>query len=174
MTETPETFDVDAWLSGAKLPERSVEVYRRADLLAQMDGVIRRIEKAETDEGLERSLGEGANVTALREEYELLKEQFDESGLVVTVRAVTEAETADLNTRMDAKEFTKEERPYHEIALASVSPKLTVAQAKAMASKLGPAQVTKIWNAIWVATGDQPRVSPHFLPKRSGQETGQE
>ena len=29
MTDTPETFDLDAWLSGASRPQRSVRIYQR-------------------------------------------------------------------------------------------------------------------------------------------------
>ncbi|GAA5229268.1 hypothetical protein [Arthrobacter cryoconiti] len=37
MTETPETFDLDAWLDGSKRTERAVTVYGRGDLLAVID-----------------------------------------------------------------------------------------------------------------------------------------
>lgn len=151
-----------------------MEVYRRADLLAVADGIIRRIRDAEMDEQLERSVGEGASAAALREEYERTMNEFKASGITITVRALIEDETKALNDRLEAKEFPAEDRPYHEIAIASVTPKLSVEQVKTMGKKIGPQQVDKIWNAIWRATGEQPEVSPAFLPKRSGQDAGQE
>ena len=175
MTELdPKTFDVDAWLTGAKLPEHSVEVYARADLLAVADDLVRRIGRAETDESLERSLGEGESAAALREQYEAVMEEFKASALTVRVRAVKESETTVLDGKVERGEVRKEDRPLHEISIASLEPRLTVDQVQKMREALGPAQITKIWNAVFRATGEQPEVSPAFLPKRSGQGTGQE
>jgi hypothetical protein len=175
MTELdPTMFDVDAWLTGAKLPEHSVEVYGRADLLAKADDLIRRIGQAERDEDLERSLGEGESPSVLREQYEAVVAEFKASARTIRVRAVKESETVVLNAKVERGEVRAEDRMLHEIAIASVEPKLTVDQVQKMREALGPAQVTKVWNAVFRATGEQPEVSPAFLPRRSGQETGRE
>lgn len=170
----PQTFDVDAWLTGAKLPEHSVEVYRRGDLLAVADDLIRRIGQAERDEDLERALGEGESAAALREQYERVLAEFKASALTIRVRAVKESETDVLNGKVERGEVRKEDRPLHEISIAAVEPKLTVEQVQRMREALGPAQITKVWDAVFRATGQQPEVSPAFLPRRSGQDTGQE
>lgn len=170
----PKTFDVDEWLTGAKLPEHCVEVYRRGDLLAVADDLIRRIGQAEVDEGLERALGEGESAAALREQYEQVVAEFKASAMTFRVRAIKESEMAVLDAKVERGEIRKEDRGAHEIALASVEPKLTVEQVQKMRDVVGPAQVQKIYSAVFRATGEQPQVSPAFLPKRSGQGIGQE
>jgi hypothetical protein len=170
----PKTFDFDEWLSGAKLPEHSVEVYARADLLAVADDLIRRISQAETDEELERSLHETIAAAELRERYEAVMEEFKASALTFRVRAVKDSETAVLDAKVERGEIRKEDRPLHEIAVASVEPKLTFDQVQRMREVIGPAQITKVWNAVFRATGEQPEVSPAFLPRRSGQGSGRE
>jgi hypothetical protein len=170
----PKTFDVDAWLTGAKLPEHSVEVYARGDLLAQADDLIRRIGQAEKDEDLERALGEGESPSALREQYERVVEQFKDSALTVRVRALDPSESGPIQTAVEEKRIPAEEQILHEIAAAAIEPALTVEQLRVMQKRIGPAQVKKIWNAVFRATGEQPEVSPAFLPRRSGQGTGQE
>lgn len=170
----PKTFDVDAWLTGAKLPEHSVEVYRRGDLLAVADDLVRRIGQAELDEGLDRSLEDAVASASLRDEYEAVMAEFKASALTVRVRAVKESEMAVLDAKVERGEIRKEDRALHEISIASVEPKLTVEQVQRMRETIGPAQVQKIYSAVFRATGEQPQVSPAFLPKRSGQGTGQE
>ena len=39
---TPKDFDVDAWLDGLSRPQRSVRVYQRGDIMAQLDDQPRR------------------------------------------------------------------------------------------------------------------------------------
>lgn len=175
MTELdPKTFDVDAWLTGAKLPEHSVEVYARADLLAVADDLIRRISKADTDEGLDRTLDDAVAGAELRDQYETVMRDFRASALTVRVRAVKESETRDLDGKVKRGEIPEGDRPLHEISIAALEPRMTVDQVQRMREALGPAQITKIWNAVFRATGEQPEVSPAFLPRRSGQGTGQE
>jgi hypothetical protein len=170
----PKTFDVDAWLTGAKLPEHSVVVYQRADLLAKADDLQRRITAAEQDDAAEYSLGDRTSAGALRAEYEKVAEEYAASALTIRVRALTEAEDADLNARVKAGELTDEDRARHQIAIATIEPKLSVEQVRRMQEVLGPRQVLNIWQAVLRATNEMPEVSPHFLPKRSGQDTGRE
>ena len=174
----PKTFDVDAWLTGAKLPEHSVVVYGRADLLARADDLQRRIAAAEQDEAAdaapERAVGEQLESARLREEYEAIAEEFDASALTIRVRALNPDESGPIQKAVDDKEIPAEEQILHEIAAAAIEPTFTVEQLRVMQKRIGPAQVKKIWDAVFRSTGEQPQVSPAFLPRRSGQGTGQE
>jgi hypothetical protein len=170
----PQTFDIDAWLTGAKLPEHSVKVYGRADLLAKADELGRQISAAEQDEAAEYALGDRTSAASLRAEYEKLAEEYEASALTIRVRAITEAEDAELNELVKAEKLTDEDKAIHQIAIASVEPRLTVETVQRMRMVLGPRQVLNIWHAVMRATNEIPEVSPRFLPKRSGQDTGRE
>jgi hypothetical protein len=179
MTELdPKTFDVDAWLTGAKLPEHSVVVYGRADLLAVADDLQRRITAAEEDEAAdsapERAVGEQLESARLREEYGAIAEEFDASAMTIRVRALPESVTTVLEAKQERGEIRKEDRFLHDIVAGAVEPQLSLEQVIRMREKIGGAQTMKIWRAIFQATGEQPEVSPAFLPRRSGQGTGQE
>jgi hypothetical protein len=173
----PKTFDVDEWLTGAKLPEHSVVVYGRADLVAQADELERRIADAERDEEAaigEYSVGEQRESARLREEYEALADEFAKSARTFRVRAVKPSERDILDAKEERGEIRKGERGLHEIAVALVEPRMTVDQIRKMRETIGDAQVAKIMNALVRATGEQPEVSPAFLPRRSGRDAGRE
>ena len=95
MTETPETFDLDAWLSGASRPQRSVRIYQRGDMLAELDELGREIELAEAADDAERSLTD-ASPAALRQKYAELSEQFAASCLDVRVQGHDVDETREM------------------------------------------------------------------------------
>lgn len=168
MTETPQEFDLEAWIDGAERPRHSVTVYQRAGLIAELDALEARIENEEADEVDGPSMG-GRN---LRAEYAKLAQQFHDSALTFTVQGHDPAEKqaiADANPGLTPRELG-----YIVIADAIVSPKVTADQLKRIESKIGSAQFDQIPIAYHRASTEIPSVSADFLPKRSTPDDGGE
>ena len=173
MTEqTPETFDLDAWLSDAKLPEHEVKIYKRPDLMAAADAVMQKARVLEAIPREDRSGEEDAQIAGLIREYESILEQFTASGLTVRVRAMRESEISDLKKRIDTGEVAQEKKAFHEMSVSVISPRMTPAQAERLSETIGAQQAQLIWNTIFKASGEQPEVSPHFLQRLSGLANG--
>lgn len=166
---TPQEFNLDAWLEDADRPERSVTVYQKAGLIADLDRLAAQIENAETDESAamvnERRLGEESEVQRLTREYAAVAKRFHDSALVVRVRSISDAEQAEIreaNPNLNQRELGK-----LVLSEAFVSPKATPEQVGKLERILGDAQFSLIVGAWQQACRAVPVVSADFLPKRS-------
>ena len=185
----PAEFDVEGWLQDAQLPEESVTVYKRADIIAELSDLKRRIALEDKATGADRAAGEEA-LTPLEQEYLAALKTFSESGLTVYVRALTEEE---LRTQRAATEERTKDLPPQEgnlefgydllsLAIIAVKPaggqrkavKFTSAKVKALRKAIGDTQVSQILTARQIAQNAVPSVDADFLQKRSGGETGSE
>lgn len=167
---TPQDFDLDAWLDGADRPERSVTVYQRAGLIADLDRLAEQIRNADEDEVDGPSMGGGAG--KLRAEYAKVAAQFHESALTVRVRSVSQDEQAEIrkaNPKMSERELGQ-----LVLSEAFVSPKATPEQVGKLERILGDAQFSLILGAWQQACRAVPAVSADFLPKRSTPDDGGE
>lgn len=186
----PASFDVEAWLQDAALPEESCTVYKRPDVIAELSDLKRRIElEARIAAADERSAGDAA-LTPLELEYQALLETFSKSSLTVYVRALTEDELRTL--RSLTEERTKdlpaadqnEEFGYTLLAASIVAVKpaggqrtaaqFTPARVKALVDAIGQTQVGLVLQARLQAQNALPVVDADFLLNRSGAEAGAE
>lgn len=185
----PAEFDVEEWLQDAHLPEESVTVYKRADVIAELSDLKRRIALEDRARGAERSSGEEA-LSPLEQEYLTLLETFSRSALTVYVRALTDEELR--TQRKETEERTKDLPPaeanlefgYDLLALAIVGIKtvngerrkanFTPAKVKALRKAIGDTQVSQILTARQIAQNAMPSVDADFLLRRSGEEAGDE
>lgn len=167
---TPQDFDVDAWLNDAERPARSVTVYQKAGLIAELDALEEQIRAAEAEEVDGPSMGGG--VGALRARYADLAQKFHDSALTVKVQSLTNQEQADLLDGHDGESMA--DRGAIVLAEAIVYPKVTAAQVKRLNAVLGDAQFSRIMDAWHSACREAPEVSADFLPKRSTQDDGGE
>lgn len=164
MTEvTPQEFNLDAWLDDAQRPARSVTVYQKAGLIAELDRVAGLIENADDDEVDGPSMGGG--VGKLRAEYAKLAKQFHDSALTVTVQGRSDDEKREFAAANLA--VKPEDLGYAILADAITSPAVTVDQVKRLEKKIGPAQFGLILAGYKSATEDIPSVSADFLPRPS-------
>lgn len=168
MSKTPQDFDFDAWLDGADRPQRSVVVYQKAGLIADLDALAVRIEHAADEDEVDGpSMAGGAQ--KLRAEYAKLAEQFHNSALTIRVKGHDEDEK---------REFVKANPDggvvYEVLADAFVSPKVTSAQVKRLEKTIGQAQFALVLEAYHNASTEVPVVSADFLPKSSTAEDGSE
>lgn len=98
MPETTDSFDLDAWLDGASRTERSVIVYGRADLLADIDDLEREQGNiALIPEGDRAMSGNDGN--DLQSKIDALIVQMDASKMVIRVRSLTDDETEAIRTK---------------------------------------------------------------------------
>lgn len=96
MTEEldPKTFDIDAWLEDAHLPEDCQRVYKRGDLIAKLTALQEKLKDlAENDGG---TLAGSVEMQKTREEYERVEAEFTASALDIYVRAVPSSKVREL------------------------------------------------------------------------------
>lgn len=176
-TETPESFDLAAWLTDAKLPERSATVYQRADLISAITDLERRIRNEKQDD--EEGLGGSENVRR----YRSLVSEFEGSALTVFVQAVN-ADRQKQITESLGKDATKNEVGAATIAAAIVAvqkvdgPRVPVvftpADVVALEGAVGEVQMSQINAAFVQACRSLPSVDADFLLKFSGRASGGE
>jgi hypothetical protein len=102
-----DEIDLDAWLNGGQRTERSVTLYARGDLLADIDLLLeeQRTEAAIADD--DKSASDGARGRRLQEQIDALMIQLDASKLVVRVSTLVPEEREEL--RKQAKADMKKE-----------------------------------------------------------------
>jgi hypothetical protein len=171
MSVSPQDFDFDAWLDGAERPARSVTVYQKAGLIADLDALESKILAAEDEgESQERGLSEQSESHRLTAEYQRLAQQFHASALTIKVQGHDEEEKRNL-ARANKD---NEDVAYVVLADAIQFPKVTPEQVKRLASKIGEVQFSQILGAYHKACTELPSVSADFLPKRSTPDDGGE
>lgn len=176
-TETPESFDLAAWLTDAKLPERSATVYQRGDLVGAITDLERRIthEKQEDDAGL----GGSENVRR----YRSVVAEFEASALTVYAQAMSADRQKQIVEDL-GKEASKNEVGAATIAAAIVAVqtvdgprvpvKFTAADVVALEGAVGEVQMSQINAAFIQACRSLPSVDADFLLKLSGRVNGDE
>lgn len=167
---TPQEFDFDAWLEGAERPERSVTVYQKAGLVADLDALEEQIVAAELVPAEERALGESPS--NLRAKYAALAEQFKASALTVRIQGRTREEREALQEAH--KDLNSKDLGAVIIADAMTSPKATAKQVAKLNTVLGDSQFSRILAAYNRANNEFPVVSADFLPKPSTPGDGDE
>jgi hypothetical protein len=170
MTETPQDFDIDAWLNDAERPAHSVTVYQKAGLIADLDRLGEQISNAEAEEVDGPSMAGGAG--AMRAKYAELTQKFHDSALTVRVQSLTQQEQIELAEGKD--DLPMAERGAIVLAAAIVEPKMTPAQVLRFNEVVGDVQFSMVLNAWQRACNDAPEVSADFLPKPSTRDDGGE
>jgi len=97
---TPAEFDLDAWINGGSVSQRSVPIYSRPDLYAQYEEWKRRYDAAEARAkrlGDEAGVGEGSELADLEVEGERIYADWMESKATWFVRALDAAEIDEIN-----------------------------------------------------------------------------
>ena len=186
---TPEEFDVEAWLTDAKMPEESAEVFKRADVIAELQVVRRQIETQRKAATIEKTAHGDTVLRNLERRYDELLETFGASKLTVYVRALspdeqresreaTEKRTEGMDPKLQNMEFGYDLLARSIIAVMPAGGERTpvqwgIKQVKAMEKSIGAAQMTEVLNARMQAQNGLPRVDADFLLKPSGSDDGQ-
>ena len=152
----PANFDFAAWVAGSRPARRSVMVYQRPDLLADLDEVMelesRAATEAERNELLERGKAIAAEMTASR--------------LRIVVEARSSSWQQELVSKLTEAGITDDtERLLHLTAAQVVEPEgVTFETLRALAEVSEP-QVVKIVQARTLANESAPTISARYLGK---------
>ncbi|MEU2418875.1 hypothetical protein ABZ546_13945 [Brachybacterium paraconglomeratum] len=169
--DTPEEFDLDAWLDQGSRPQVTVKVYRDWALMGELVKLEEQIKVADQED--DPSLDD---VTAeeLREQYQAVLDRLAESALEVTLQAITNEETRAIAAGIPEVEQTFRDQHGKEqtrwkpdqvaigdalLAEATVSPRMTRDQVRAMRVKLGDGPT----NALYQTAADL-RATGKVLP----------
>lgn len=188
----PATFDVEAWLTDAALPEESATVYKRADVIGELTDLKRRIE-IERDANIERVVTQKSAAAALEEQYEALLKTFTGSALTVYVRALSRDEIKHIRQTHDAWAEANQIPPldanvafgYDLLSASIVAMKpagaterqptvLDPTAVKRLEAAIGSTQLQLILQARQTAQNAVPAVDADFLRRPSGTGTGHE
>lgn len=172
-----DEFDVDAWLEEAALPQRSVTVYGRGDLLATLEDLVAAREQAaqQPDPGPvldDPRFGGGASTPAGRGDLAALDDRIatvraalHQSALTLHIRAVLNTERQGLVDKHTTK--TKDPDtgkvtediavlPYeHElVSNACARPRFTADQIATLHQRIGEAQWVSVVRTLERASGE--------------------
>lgn len=186
-TPTPETFDLDAWLEDAHLPEDSCDIFKRGDVISELAEVKTRIEEEEAaDQGAGKSMAGNKAVQKLQRRYDELLQTFGDSRVTVYVRALSQTE---LDQAKKAHEAEVEEQGWDvptanqefglfllSAAIVGLKPagqervevSFTVDQTRRMRDRFGASQLLQVMEARRRAQNQAPEVTVDFLSNASG------
>jgi hypothetical protein len=187
MTEQihPETFDIDAWLADANLPEDSADVYKAGHLAGELHALKRRILEGEAIPDPERTVADKSSEQRLLEQYAALLQEYADSKLTVYVRALSTEQLRKMRKAHERKtdstvhpQKANEEFGFELLAEAIVavrhndgerkSVKFTPAQVQKLVAAIGEPQTKLITEARMRAQNAVPEVDADFLQQRSG------
>lgn len=142
-------MSVDSWIDGAQRTHHSVTLYQRADLVAELDDISRRLDlaKASPDSSDELEELTGRWVTIGRE--------FTASAMTVTVKGLTAAEVASIRAEAVAGKADEREQMARIISAAVVDPPLAPDQVLRLEDAVGENQLALIIQA-WQAASQEP------------------
>lgn len=160
---TTDEFDIDSWITGAKLPEKAVTVYGRADLIAQYQDLEQQLLSTQ-DGGPSDDRMTGDPRARIARRMEQVRDDMRSSAVTFRFRALLKDEVKAIR---DAAPRNKDGDADDEfvaarwIAAASIAPRLTPEQAESIRAKIGEGQYAALWDAAYSAANDK-RVSVPF------------
>lgn len=159
---TPEGFDLQAWLAGARPSRRATTVYARPDLLASIDVLSERVLIA-------RAANDTGEVAALIAQIRDLRDELTASALDIVVEASSERTRAQLREALGISPdgAPTDEQTIAYLAAHIVEPAGFDAATLAVFNEVSPQQVLKIAQAVKVANDTAPAVPAPFSPVSS-------
>lgn len=162
---TPDDFDPAAWLAGATGTHRSVTVYARGDVMAELDELERQARIARQVPDDDRTLGDPTPDTLLARREELYR-QFTSSALTIRLEGRDEAHHRAIDKRLKkagvASNDDEGEQTLAYLASAIVSPKgIDEAWLRAFRTK-SESQYRSLVTAYVAACGAPPVVTLPF------------
>lgn len=163
-------FDVDAWLQDAQPPTRSVVVFGRGDLVAELEDLVARRDQDQpeqqqpqvvVDHRLAGPAAAAQDIDALAAQIAAVRSALKASRLTVHVRAVLNSERDAVRDEHTSKDpdtgAEKLDMPGYEhtlLAHAMVAPTMTAAQVRAFHAKIGEGQWAALVDAFERASGE--------------------
>lgn len=143
-------FDLDSWIDDARLPERSVTVYGRADLVGEYEALEARFTQLDREYDRESSSGDARMTTGserreVAQQMEQLRPKLYASALTFRFRALTHDETQEIAKRIPDVE--SDDRAYAMLEVQAIAPKVTATQWVKIRNRIGEGQFQAIIEA---------------------------
>lgn len=178
----PGDFDVDAWFSGVRATERSVNITQRGDLLADIEQTERQLQLAEADDAAEYGIEDsGANSKeALNARLDDLYRQYRDSAVTFRVQGrstdwLTEVEK-EIKNGAETRGMNKEDKTAtvtrHQVARSIVQPEGVTAEHLAHLEQVNGAQYRALVGKFFEACSVAPTVSAPTSPSSSARRGG--
>lgn len=174
----PEDFDFDEFIAGVRPGRRAVKVTMRADLAAELDHIVHRVEGLPADmEPGEREAAEAA----LLEEFEAVKAQILASQRVFVVEARSDSRLRQIVKRLEKLGISKpgknaseedifaynNELALHRLADAIVVPSNVTVDGLRKLDEVAEAEIQKLFGAFIDASQNPTKaVTPNFSLRR--------
>lgn len=156
---TSDDFDLDDWISGARLPEKSVTVYGRADLVAEFYELERQLQSVGSASGEDDRLT-GDPRQALARLMEDARRQMESSALTFRFRALLDAEVEDARK---AHKGSDEALSFALLSLQAIQPKVSPEQWPKIRDRIGDGQFAALMEAAGSASYDRQVSVPFSL-----------
>lgn len=131
-----EPFDFDAFIAGTQLARGTVGFYR-ADHRSEILRLTREHDALKPESGDDREASVASPRKVLADRIATLREEMEASRVEFTIRTLTPDEFKGMSE-------DDERGVYDQLEMQSVEPKLTKAQWKALADRIGTAQFAEI------------------------------
>ena len=157
--EPADEFDLDSWISGAKLPEKSATVYGRADLVAEYEELDRRLRSEGKTEIVDDRLS-GDPKVAIAQRMEQVRQALQSSALTFRFRALLDSEAKPLR---DGHKGTDEELTFKLLSVQCLEPKVSPEQWPKIRERIGDGQFAHLVEAAGSASYDRQVSVPFSL-----------
>lgn len=151
-----DDFDLEAWIGGAKLPERACTVYSRPDLVGQyeaLDADLRRLQSRDDDESADERLGTKSEPQRIAAQMDAIRREMDASARVFKFRSLAPGELDEIKDAA-GKGAQPEELTFRVLATQCVQPAgITWEQFKTLYQALGDGY----FNATILQTANEAR-----------------
>ena len=146
-----DDFDLDDWISGARLPEKSATVYGRADLVAEYEALDAELkaEKAKGDATDSRLTGDPK--VAIAQRMEQVRSELQGSALTFRFRALLDTEAKPIR---DAHKGADEELTFKLLSVQVLEPKVSPEQWPKIRERIGDGQFAYLVEAAGSASYD--------------------
>lgn len=167
----PDMFDLDAWITGARRPERVAKVFSRPDLAADLSLAQAELDAA-TDDRVRTQLRK--RVRAIRDELEgsahtfrfraLSQDQADEVDAQNPIPSKDKADDAALSKAANQRLFAM-------LATQAIDPPMTTAQVTALYAAVGDVEFAPIIEAATSANSEATVDAPFWRATSQGDQT---
>lgn len=166
-TKAADEFSLDDWISGARLPEKSVTVYGRADLVAEHFELNQRLLQAQVSDDADERLA-GSQVNEIAAAIEACEKDMKASALTFRFRAILDA---DVEAAKKAHPGDDDARTYWMLSKQAVHPQVTEEQWPKIRERIGEGQFGAILNAAAEASFERQIPVPFSLAASAARST---
>lgn len=151
-TFTPEAFDLAAWIAGVTPVQRTVTLYARGDLFADLSALESRYDEAKRAANLD-------NMRALKEQMREVADQIRASALDVTVQGRSVDWVQRFRKDMEERGLDSDQTTLEQLAAQITAPEgLTVDMLATLRDRIEP-QVVALVQAVAAVNTQAPRIS---------------